>query len=72
MAPWPVVTAAGQSLACGLVQSLAACALRYLVKLSVVPDESLRWNAAMVASGSVTPEFAEAIFGSFHFVMEPE
>ena len=35
----------------------------------VVPDESLRWKAAIVAAGRVTPGLAEAIAGSFHVLM---
>ncbi len=53
------------------VQTSAAVAPRYLVKLSVVPDDSDRWKAAMVASGRVAPGLIAAMAGSFHLVIAP-
>ena len=41
------------------------------MKFFVVPDSSERWQTVMSASGSETPEFCEAIAGSFHFVTLP-
>src|SRR5665648_666600 len=55
----------------GAVQSLGAAALRYLVKLSVVPDWSERKKTLMAWSGSLTPGLMAAIAGSFQVVMTP-
>ncbi len=43
-----------------------------MVKPFVVPDESDRWHVVMSVLGRLVPEFCEAIFGSFHFVIFPE
>src|SRR5665648_656765 len=53
------------------VQSVGAAALRYLVKLSVVPDSSERKKTLMSCAGGVTPGLMAAIAGSFHLVMAP-
>ena len=42
------------------------------MKLSVVPEESLRWKVWIVVAGSVVPELSAAIAGSFHLVILPE
>ena len=67
LAPCP--PGADQSLPGAKVQAPPDAAVRYLVKLSVVPEESLRWNCAIAASGRVTPALAAAILGSFHRVI---
>ena len=53
------------------VQSLAAAAVRYFVKLSVVPEESERCTVRIVASGSFAPLLSAVIAGSFHLVTLP-
>src|SRR5262249_10656399 len=70
LAPCP--PGAFQTLSWSKVQSLPAAAVRYLVKLSVVPEESERWKVTIVASGRVAPLFSAVIAGSFHLVIEPE
>src|SRR5450631_615469 len=52
-------------------QSLGAEPFRYLVKLSVVPDESERKKTLIAVAGRVTPGLMAAIAGSFHLVMTP-
>lgn len=49
-ADWPPL--ASHALPGSYGQLLGAAALRYLVKLSVVPDSSERWNAWILVSGS--------------------
>src|SRR4051812_39464361 len=52
--PWaPVPPGAFQVLSCSKVQSDFATAFRYLVKLSVVPDESERCTVWIAVSGSL-------------------
>jgi len=55
----------------GAVHSVGAAAARYLVKFSVVPDESERKKTLMAVAGRVTPGLMAAIAGSFHLVMTP-
>ncbi|CAB4853660.1 unannotated protein [freshwater metagenome] len=42
---------------------------RNLVKLPVVPLESLRCTTVIAVSGRVTPEFSAAMAASFHLVI---
>ena len=42
------------------------------MKTPVVPEPSDRCTVVIAMSGSVTPEFSLAIFGSFHFVIVPK
>ena len=44
-------------------------AIRYLVKLSVVPDSSERWNAWIFRSGSFAEGFSFLIAASFQLVI---
>src|SRR5512132_2641922 len=44
-------------------------AVRYLVKLLVVPEPSERWATVMGVSGRLTAWLSLAIAGSFHFVI---
>ena len=67
MAAWPPL--ACQALPPSYVQSLWAAAFRYLVRLSVVPESSERWNAWILVSGSVAPGFSFLIAASFHLVI---
>src|SRR5205085_518169 len=67
----PCPPGAFHTLSWSYVQELPAAAVRYLVKLSVVPDESDRWKVTIVALGRLTPEFSAVIAGSFHFVTVP-
>src|SRR5512141_1448687 len=46
-------------------------ALRYVVKMLVVPDPSDRWTTLMSVSGRLSPAFCAATAGSFHFVIVP-
>ena len=41
------------------------------MKLNVVPDSSERWTVEIVVSGSLAPEFCDAMAVSFHFVIFP-
>jgi hypothetical protein len=41
-------------------------AVRYFVKMLVVPDPSDRWTMLTSVSGSCSPEFAAAMAGTFH------
>src|SRR6266581_1361770 len=66
-ADWPPL--ACQALPPEYFQSAGAAAIRYLVKLSVVPDSSERWNAWILRSGSLTPGFSFAIAVSFHLLI---
>src|SRR3954470_8592501 len=66
-ADWPPL--ATQVLPGSQGQSLLAVAIRYLVKLSVVPESSERWNAWIFRSGSFTPGFSLAIAGSFQLLI---
>src|SRR5689334_8962375 len=68
----PVPPGAFHAFAWSKVQSLAAALLRYLVKLSVVPDSSDRCTVWIVLDGSLAPLFWDAIAGSFHLVTLPE
>src|SRR3954452_10894196 len=68
----PVPPGAFQALALPNVQSDGADLLRYLVKLSTVPDSSERWIVAIAVLGSLAPLFWAAIAGSFHLVILPE
>src|SRR5262245_21912077 len=68
--PWPP-RACGHSLACSVVQSAEAALPRYLVKLSVVPDESARWIGRILSPGSWAPGLSAAIAASFHVVILP-
>src|SRR5581483_2515662 len=61
----PSPPGAFQVLSCPKVQSLAAAAPRYLVKLSVVPELSERWIVEILVDGSVTPELSATMAGSF-------
>src|SRR3954453_7120429 len=67
----PVPPGAFHALALLKVQSFSAALLRYLVKLSVVPDSSERCTAWMAVDGSLAPEFRAAIAGSSHFLIVP-
>src|SRR3954447_6882623 len=67
----PVPPGAFHALALLNVQSADAVLLRYLVKLSVVPDSSERWIVEIADAGSFAPEFWAAIAGSFHLVILP-
>ncbi len=49
-----------------------AAAARYLVKLSLVPEESERCTVSMAVDGRLAPEFSALISGSFHLVICPE
>jgi nitrate reductase NapE component len=53
------------------VQAVPAAALRYFVKLSVVPDSSERKKTLIFVAGRVVPELSAAIAGSFHMVIWP-
>src|SRR2546428_11661289 len=53
------------------VQSLAAEAARYLVKLSVVPELSERCTVKILVDGRVAPWLSAAIAGSFQVVTLP-
>src|SRR5450631_386641 len=53
------------------VQSVGAAAARYLVKFSVVPEESERKKTLMAVAGRVMPGLMAAIAGSFHLVITP-
>src|SRR6476620_27324 len=53
------------------VQAPPEAALRYLVKLSVVPESSARCTAWMARDGSVAPGLIAAIAGSFQFAIDP-
>src|ERR1700760_558949 len=67
LAPRP--PGAFQVLSWSKVQSLFATPARYLVKLSVVPDESDRCRVWIGVAGRVTPLFWLAIAWSFHLVI---
>src|SRR5256714_13877812 len=54
-----------QVLSCPKVQSPAAEAVRYLVKLSVVPELSERCTVRILGAGSVAPGVSAAIAGPF-------
>src|SRR5664279_195916 len=55
----------------GNVHAVGAAAVRYFVKLSVVPESSARCTAWIARFGNVTPGFTAAIFGSFQFATVP-
>src|SRR5512143_2375431 len=46
-------------------------ALRYVVKMLVVPEPSERWTTLMSVAGRFTPAFCAAIVASFHLVILP-
>src|SRR5919197_4098673 len=46
-----------------------AAALRYLVKLLVVPEPSERCATVIALSGRLTPGLSAVMAGSFHFLM---
>src|SRR4029453_1939927 len=46
-----------------------AAAVRYLVKLLVVPEPSERWATVIAVSGRLAPGLSLAMAGSFHFVI---
>src|ERR1700754_2724696 len=50
-------------------QSLLAAAIRYLVKLSVVPESSERWKGWIAVAGSLASGLSLAMAGSFHLVI---
>src|ERR687889_1335517 len=68
----PAPPGAFHALALPNVHSASAVLLRYLVKLSVVPDSSERCTVWIAVSGRVAPLLSAAIFGSFHLVILPE
>src|SRR6187549_1892107 len=68
----PVPPGAFHALALPKVQSASAALLRYLVKLSVVPNSSERCTAWIAVDGSLAPLFSAVIAGSFHLVILPE
>src|SRR5882757_9806218 len=67
LADWPPL--ACQALPPSYFQLPGVAAIRYLVKLSVVPDSSERWNAWILRLGSFADGFSLAIAGSFQFLM---
>src|SRR5512146_3176749 len=67
----PTPPGAFHALALPKVQSDSAVLLRYLVKLSVVPDSSERCTAWMAADGSLASAFSALIAGSSHLVTLP-
>src|SRR6476661_3010215 len=69
-APWP--PGAFQTLSWSYVHLLPPAAVKYFVKLSVVPEPSERWNVTIVELGRVAFGFTWAIAGSFHFETVPE
>src|ERR1700754_3938055 len=66
-ADWPPL--ACQALPPEYFQLDGVAAIRYLVKLSVVPDSSERWNAWILRSGSFASGFSFLIAASFHLVI---
>src|SRR5262245_56028807 len=52
-----------------LPQTDGAAALRYLVKLSVVPDSSERWNAWILVEGSFALGFSFLMSGAFQVLI---
>src|SRR5882757_9038117 len=67
LADWPPL--ACQALPPSYFQLPGVAAIRYLVKLSVVPDSSERWNAWILRSGSVASGFSALIAASFQLVI---
>src|SRR5215813_3479741 len=61
----------GMLLAPGLLAKSSLMVLRCFVNTKVVPLLSARTITLMGASGRLTPGFALAINGSFHFVILP-
>src|SRR5450759_1011375 len=61
----------GHALALGSVQTPFEAKLRYVVKLSVVPESSERKKTWIASDGNVTPLLSAAIAGSFHVLMSP-
>src|SRR5947209_11397144 len=59
VSPWPRVHAVG------------AAAVRYLVKLLVVPGASARCTMTMASDGSVVPGLSVAMAGAFHVLILP-
>src|SRR5690349_2921622 len=70
-APWPPLALVGQTVFGSADQAPLLALLRYSVKLNVVPDSSERCTVEIAVDGSFTPEFCEAISGSFHLVILP-
>src|ERR1043166_3603802 len=68
-ADWPPL--ACQALPPEYFQLFGVVAIRYLVKLSVVPDSSERWNAWILRSGSFASGFSFLIAASFQLVILP-
>src|SRR5437879_579277 len=64
-AAWPPL--ACQALPPEYGQSLFAVAIRYLVKLSVLPDSSERWNAWIFRCGSFADGFSFLIAASSQY-----
>src|SRR5262245_15012504 len=69
---WPEPPGAFQTLSWSKDQSEAAVLLRYLVKLSVVPELSERCTARIGEGGRVTPALSALMVASSHFVILPE
>src|SRR6476661_7038925 len=68
-AAWPPL--ACQALPPEYFQLSGVAAIRYLVKLSVVPDSSERWYGWILRSGSFAPGLSLAIAASFQLVILP-
>src|SRR6266705_2483690 len=66
-ADWPPL--ACQALPPEYFQLAGAVAIRYLVKLSVVPDSSERWNAWILRSGSLADGLSALMAASFQLVI---
>src|SRR5262245_50715274 len=69
---WAEPPGAFHTLSWPKVQSVPAAAVRYLVKLSLVPELSERCTVRIGVAGRVTPELSAAMAGSFHLVILPE
>src|SRR5262245_45317888 len=65
----PVPPGAFHALALPKVQTDSAVLLRYLVKLSVVPDSSERWTDWIAVDGSVADGLSALILASSHLVI---
>src|SRR5512147_334916 len=68
-ADWPPL--ACQVLPPEYFQFCGVAAIRYLVKLSVVPESSERWKAWIFRSGSFAEGLSFLIAGAFHLVILP-
>src|SRR5215831_3819897 len=71
--PLPPRLVAGQLIVESLpsVQTPGAASTRNWEKFAVVPEESERRAIVISVLGRLTPEFCDAIFGSFHFMILP-